>query len=245
MKISVIIPTLNEETVLPATLDRTLSLPFDEVIVVDGGSRDRTPAVVSAFQSRSSSVAADEPAGAAPRAPRLLFISAPAGRGTQMNAGADRSRGEILLFLHADTRLPPDAHDAIVHALTETDCVGGRFDVRFDPDAGWGWVISRMMNLRSRLTGIATGDQAMFVRRAVFERLGGFAGIPIMEDIEFSRRLKHVGRTAALHQTVTTSYRRWRRNGPLRTIVLMWGLRFLYWAGINPRRLHSLYGPIR
>ncbi len=117
--------------------------------------------------------------------------------------------------------------------------------MRFEPDAGWGWVISRMMNVRSRLTGIVTGDQAIFVRRTVFERLRGFSEIPIMEDIDFSRRLIRVGRIAALRPPVITSYRRWRTRGPLRTILLMWGLRWLYWIGISPHRLMRKYAHVR
>lgn len=162
-----------------------------------------------------------------------------------MNEGANASRGEILLFLHADTRLPNEAPRIIESALANPAVVGGRFDVRFDTRSGWGRIISTLMNWRSRTSGIATGDQAIFVRRYIFEQLGGFADIPLMEDIDFSRRLKGVGLLAAPHQTVTTSFRRWEQQGPLRTILLMWTLRFLYWAGVTPRRLAHLYQTVR
>lgn len=129
--------------------------------------------------------------------------------------------------------------------LADRRMVGGRFDVRFDQPSMWGTIISKMMNWRSRLTGIATGDQALFVRRPIFEQMGGFADMPLMEDIEFSRRLKQKGTTAAFTATVTTSFRRWEQHGPLRTILLMWTLRFLYWIGIGPHRLARLYATVR
>jgi rSAM/selenodomain-associated transferase 2 len=162
-----------------------------------------------------------------------------------MNEGAKASHGEILLFLHADTKLPDDAKTMIEKALASHRTVGGWFDVRFDRPSTWGTVISRMMNWRSRLSGIATGDQALFVRRHIFEQIGGFADVPLMEDIDFSGRLKRTGTTAALAATVTTSFRRWERHGPLRTILLMWTLRFLYWIGVSPHRLKNYYGTIR
>ena len=172
-------------------------------------------------------------------------MTAPGGRARQMNEGAKASGGEILLFLHADTQLPDDANAMIRTTLTDQRMVGGRFDVRFDPPSKWGTIISRMMNWRSRLSGIATGDQALFVRRPVFEQMGGFADMPLMEDIDFSRRLKRKGATAALTATVTTSFRRWERHGPLRTILLMWALRFLYWIGISPSHLLEWYKAVR
>ena len=162
-----------------------------------------------------------------------------------MNDGAKASRGEILLFLHADTKLPDDAKTMIEEALTDHQTVGGWFNVRFDRPSTWGTVISRMMNWRSRLSGIATGDQALFVRRHIFEQMGGFTDMPLMEDIDFSGRLKRTGTTAALTATVTTSFRRWERDGPLRTILLMWALRFLYWIGVSPSHLAQWYKVIR
>ena len=122
---------------------------------------------------------------------------------------------------------------------------GGRFDVRFDRPSIWGTLISRLMNWRSKVSGIATGDQALFVRRHLFEQIGGFADMPLMEDIDFSRGLKRKGVTAALTPTVATSFRRWERQGPLRTILLMWTLRFLYWIGVRAQTLRRWYGLVR
>ena len=235
MPISVIIPTLNEELTIMATLAHTAALGFDELIVVDGGSLDQTPVLVESYRRRTQS-----PAQSAVR-----LVTAPCGRARQMNKGAKASGGEILLFLHADTQLPGDAKTMIDTTLADQRMVGGRFDVRFDRPSTWGSIISRMMNWRSRLSGIATGDQALFVRRPVFEQMGGFADMPLMEDIDFSRRLKRKGATAALTATVTTSFRRWERHGPLRTILLMWALRFLYWIGISPSHLVEWYKAVR
>ncbi len=162
-----------------------------------------------------------------------------------MNAGASHSQAEVLLFLHADTHLPDTSRHAIEEALGDPACVGGRFDVRFEHDAGPAWLIARLISLRSRWSGIATGDQAIFVRREVFARLGGFADLPIMEDVDFTRRLKRAGLVAPLRARVVTSYRRWERCGAFRTIILMWTLRFLYWWGIHPDRLHHFYTAVR
>jgi rSAM/selenodomain-associated transferase 2 len=160
-----------------------------------------------------------------------------------MNAGAARARGEVLVFLHADTELPAKALLAIEAALDDPQVVGGRFDVRLDGSCVLLRLVAALMNARSRLTGIATGDQAIFVRRCIFDSLGGYADIPLMEDVEFSRRLKRAGRTASLRLTVTTSARKWERDGLLRTIFLMWSLRLLYWLGVPPPRLHRWYYP--
>ncbi len=235
MPISIIIPTLNEERTIMATLAHTAALGFDELIVVDGGSLDQTPVLVESYRRRTQS----------PAQSPVRLVTAPGGRARQMNEGAKASRGEILLFLHADTQLPGDAKTIIDTTLADQRMVGGRFDVRFDRPSMWGTIISRMMNWRSRLSGIATGDQALFVRRPVFEQMGGFADMPLMEDIDFSRRLKRKGATAALTATVTTSFRRWERHGPLRTILLMWALRFLYWIGISPSHLLEWYKAVR
>jgi rSAM/selenodomain-associated transferase 2 len=230
--ITVVIPALNEERMLPVTLARVAGLGFDEIIIVDGGSTDRTPEIVRSFT---------------PPIPALgvTLLTAPAGRARQMNVGASGSRSDVFLFLHADTFLPHDARAAIERALGDRACVGGRFDVRFEPTGVLSGVIGRLMNWRSRWTGIATGDQALFVRRSAFEQLSGFTDIPIMEDIDFARRLKRIGRVAALRSQVITSYRRWDASGPLRTVVLMWILRFLYWVGISPHKISHLYGAIR
>ena len=246
MTITVVIPTLNEEAVLPRTLSQAASLGFDELIVVDGGSHDRTREIVQAFASAPAislqrSILSPQSSALSP----VSLLTAPPGRANQMNAGAAASEGTVLLFLHADTSLPSDARQAVERALEDPACVGGRFDVRFERDSGPGWLISRMMNLRSRWTGIATGDQAIFVRRSLFEQLGGYSDLPVMEDVDFSRRLKRTGRLSALRSKVITSYRRWDTRGPLRTILLMWVLRSLYWIGISPHRLRHLYGSVR
>ena len=230
MTISVIIPTLNEHLVLEKTLIHTAALDLGELLVVDGGSTDITVPTAQDFCAKT---------------PDTQLITALRGRAHQMNAGAKASRGDVLLFLHADTQLPVGAGRIIESALSDRTVVGGRFDVRFDSSSAWSRIISSFMNRRSRLTGISTGDQALFVRRQVFERLGGFAEIPLMEDIDFSRRLKRAGRIAALRHTVTTSFRRWETQGPLRTILLMWTLRFLYWSGVSPHRLQDFYATVR
>jgi rSAM/selenodomain-associated transferase 2 len=192
-----------------------------EVIVVDGGSRDRTAEFARSLADH--------------------VIRAPRSRAAQMNAGAAIARGEVLLFLHADTRLPGDADRLVADVLARYARVWGRFDVRI---AGPGplAIVAAMMNLRSRITGIATGDQAIFVTRAAFEAAGGFPNIPLMEDIALSRRLRHVGRPLCLRARVTTSGRRWERHGIVRTTILMWRLRLAYFFGAEPAALARRYG---
>jgi rSAM/selenodomain-associated transferase 2 len=221
--LSIVIPALNEA----ANLERLLpelarTCPEAEVIVADGGSADGTADVVRRF-------------------PSVTLIVAERGRARQMNAGATLATGQVLLFLHADTRLPPGAQRAVLEALRAPGVVGGRFDARFDSPRPIFRLIATMMNVRSRLSGISTGDQAIFVWRRVFESLRGYADIPLMEDVEFSRRLKRQGRLTCLGLRVTTSARKWEREGAWRTIFLMWALRFLYSAGVQPVRLHSWY----
>ena len=235
MTISVIIPTLNEERTVMATLAHTAALGFDELIVVDGGSTDKTPSLVNSYRLSAQSSALSP----------VQWITSPPGRARQMNEGAKAGRGETLLFLHADTQLPDDAKAIIDTTLADRRIVGGRFDVQFDRPSMRGTIISKMMNWRSKLSGLATGDQALFVRRSIFEQMGGFADMPLMEDIEFSRRLKRKGATAALTATVTTSFRRWEQQGPLRTILRMWALRFLYWVGVSPHTLSRWYELVR
>ncbi len=230
MTISVIIPTLNEEKRLEQTLASLATSNFLDIIIVDGGSTDTTVSIADAFRTGN---------------PNCHVLTGSAGRARQMNQGAKSGRGETFLFLHADTLLPPHAHLIIESALTDTRILGGRFDVRFDAPSVWGNVVSRLMNWRSRLSGIATGDQAIFVRRHAFEQLGGFPDIPLMEDIDFSRKLKRLGPTVALRQTVTTSFRRWKQQGALKTILLMWTLRFLYWVRVSPHRLTRFYRAVR
>lgn len=221
--LSIVIPTLNEAAAIGRLLpDLAQMCPEAEAIVVDGGSTDGTQELVRRF-------------------PRARLIEASRGRARQMNAGAWTAGGSTILFLHADTVLPPDALHAIAEALRDPDVVGGRFDVRFDNPRTIFALIATMMNFRSRLTGICTGDQALFVRRQTFDELEGYPDIPLMEDVELSRRLKRRGRMACLRLRVTTSARKWEREGAIRTIALMWTLRFLYWAGVKPARLHRWY----
>jgi rSAM/selenodomain-associated transferase 2 len=225
MRISVVIPVLNEERTIEAALAALRRLHPDEVIVVDGGSTDRTREICAASDVRA--------------------LSAPRGRANQMNVGVRAATGDVLLFLHADTRLPDSALDDIRAALRHPACVGGRFDVRLD---GGGWllaVIGALISLRSRLTGIATGDQAIFVRREIFEKLGGYPEIPLMEDIAFTRALKRAGKLACLKSRVVTSARRWQNEGVWRTIVKMWALKSLYLFGVSPARLKRYYGDAR
>lgn len=214
MTLSIIVPVLNEALVLPALLERLLPLSRHgcEVLFVDGGSVD-------------GSVAMIECAG-------FKVVHAPSGRARQMNAGAACAIGEALLFLHADTQLPQGAFDCVNQSLASGLHSWGRFDVCI---TGHHWmlrVVGHMMNLRSRWTGIATGDQAMFVSRTVFDAVGGFPDQPLMEDIELSKRLRCLSRPACITRCVTTSGRRWETRGVWHTIFLMWRLRWDYWRGV-------------
>jgi len=219
--VGVILPVLNEAGTLAATLDRLREQSPDEIIVVDGGSIDATRDVVR-------------------RHPALHLIEAERGRAAQMNAGAAATRSDILLFLHADARLPPQALSHVRVAI-QVGYLWGRFDVRLDGTRPAYRVIERFMNLRSALTGIATGDQAIFVRRDIFQQLGGFAPISLMEDIELSARLRRKQPPARIRTPVLASVRRWERRGIVRTVLLMWGLRLLYWFGVSPARLARWY----
>jgi rSAM/selenodomain-associated transferase 2 len=217
------VPTLNEAQGIAAALSalRPLRESGVEVVVVDGGSDD------------------DTVTRAVPLADRVIV--APRGRGSQMNAGAAIARGEVLLFLHADTALPDGAATLIAETLCGGRC-WGRFDVRIDGRSHWLPAVAMLMNRRSRLTGIATGDQAMFVARAAFASVGGFPDIPLMEDVELSRRLLARSRPACIARPVTTSGRRWERHGVWRTILRMWRLRLRYFFGADPIRLAREYG---
>lgn len=226
MKLSVIVPMLNEESAIGAAL-RALreGAPDAELIVVDGGSTDLSR----------------ERAGGGCD----LLIEAPRGRARQLNAGAGRAGGDALAFVHADTIVPPSFARDIENALSDPGTVGGRFDIRLDQPGAVYRMIGALISLRSRLSRTATGDQAIFVRRELFERLGGFPMIELCEDVEFSWRLKRAGRIACLRSRVSTSARRWQRRGVIRTIVTMWAIRLLCLAGVSPARLRSYYPDAR
>jgi rSAM/selenodomain-associated transferase 2 len=224
LTLSIIMPVLDEAPLIGEALQALA--PFRgrgvEVIIVDGGSRDRTVEL------------------ARPHADQV--ISSPRGRAAQMNAGAAIARGDVLLFLHADTRLP-DGADAIVHEGFESSGRSwGRFNVTIEGPSPLLTIVAGAINLRSRLTGIATGDQAMFVTRAAFQNVGGFPDIALMEDVALSRALKHVSAPLCLTAHVTTSGRRWEKNGIWRTILLMWRLRLAYVLGAEPATLARRYG---
>jgi rSAM/selenodomain-associated transferase 2 len=223
--VSVIIPALNEEKIIGPVLVDSIARRPHEVIVVDGGSRDRTREI-------------SEQMGA------VVITGAP-GRARQMNRGAEQATGDILLFLHADTRLPPGAFPDIIAALADPRYLGGRFDVELDGDHWLLKIVGAMINHRSRITKVGTGDQAIFVRREVFARMGGFPEIPLMEDIAFSRALKRLGGIACLRSRVRTSARRWETEGVWRTVIKMWTLKLLYFAGVSPVTLKRFYADAR
>ena len=220
--LSIVVPALDEAAGIEATLQALTPLRARgaEVIVVDGGSRDSTALL------------------AKPLADQVLH--SPRGRARQMNAGAAAARGDVLLFLHADTRLP-EAADAVLHEAVAQGARWGRFDVRIDGRSPMLRVVAWLMNQRSRWTGITTGDQGLFVQRALFQCIGGFPDQPLMEDIEISRRLRALARPRCLRQRVVTSGRRWDTHGAWRTIFLMWRLRWLYWRGVPPQVLAEAY----
>ncbi|MGH6665261.1 MAG: TIGR04283 family arsenosugar biosynthesis glycosyltransferase [Pseudolabrys sp.] len=222
MMLSIIMPVLDEAAGIQAALAALSRFRARgvEVIVVDGGSRDGTPDIARPFADR--------------------VIVAPRGRAAQMNAGAAVASGDVLLFLHADTRLPDNVDRLVLDGLANSRRTWGRFDVRFD-GGGLG-LIALMMNWRSRLTGIATGDQALFVTRAAFKRTGEFPAIALMEDVALSAKLKRIGRPLALHACVTTSARRWHKHGTLRTVLLMWRLRLAFFLGADPAKLARAFG---
>ena len=224
MKFSIIIPALNEADGIETLLGSLAPLRARgaEVIVVDGGSVDGT-----AERVRASGAAA---------------LAAPRGRGSQMNAGAAAASGEVLIFLHADTRLPPGADHLIDAGLSQPGSIWGLFDVRIAGGHPRLRIVSRTMNMRLRLTGIATGDQAIFVRRDAFLAVGGYPDIPLMEDIALSRALKRRSPPVCLATKVLTSGRRWEARGPVRTILAMWRLRLAFWLGADPQKLALAYG---
>ena len=222
MRLSIVMPVLDEAAEIDAALAALVPLRADgqQLIVVDGGSRDGT---LARCGGRAD-----------------VVLRAPRGRASQMNAGAAQAQGDVLLFLHADTRLPGDAGVAIERAIS-ADVQWGRFDVTITGRSLMFPVIAALMNLRSRRTGIATGDQAIFVRRDLFERIGGYADLPLMEDIDLCKRLRACSAPACLRQRVSTSGRRWERHGVWRTIILMWRLRWRYWRGEPAEALARAY----
>lgn len=221
--LSVILPVLNEAQGIRAVLEplQALRALGHELILVDGGSEDGTTALVPDLVDRR--------------------LQAPRGRALQMRAGAEQARGEWLWFLHGDTRVNAAAVAALLRTVEDPEACWGRFDVRL---AGQAWpfrVIERCMNLRSRLSGIATGDQALFMRRDLYQRLGGWPRIPIMEDVAMSRSLRALARPRCLREPVQTSSRRWERHGILATVWLMWRLRLAFALGADPARLAHQY----
>jgi rSAM/selenodomain-associated transferase 2 len=225
IKISIIIPVLNEGGIIVSTLQSLQSMRKrgHEVIVVDGGSCD------------------DSALLALPYSDQVLVT--PRGRARQMNEGAAIATGDIFLFLHADTVLPGKGDQLIETALRRSRRGWGRFDVRLSGAHPLFRVIEFLMNWRSRLSGIATGDQALFVRRELFEKVGGFPPIDLMEDIALSKKLKKYGKPVCLWHKVMTSSRRWEEEGIVRTVVLMWCLRAVYFFGADPKRIVKFYYP--
>ena len=223
-RVSVIIPTLNEAGCIAATLASLGALRGrgHELIVVDGGSRDATVSLARELADR--------------------VVCSAAGRAEQMNAGAGAATGDVFLFLHADTRLPGNADSLVLQGLADAAADWGRFDVRIAGAHPLLRVVETMMNWRSRVTRICTGDQCIFVRREAFEAVGGYPRQELMEDIAISARLRRLSSPACLREPCLTSARRWESGGVLRTIVMMWWLRLQYALGAPPARLARAYG---
>lgn len=229
-RVSVIIPLYCESGNLNALINHLVPRgDIDELVIVDA-SRDQ--ASIDAWKAVWPKL--EDASG------DLFIVSAVVkGRAVQMNQGAELASGDVLLFLHGDTRLP--ATD-LRRLLAKAETAGwGRFDVCFESSEFWARVVAFMMNLRSRLTGIATGDQAIFIGSRLWQQVGGFAQLPLMEDIEICKRLVRAASPLCLRQTVKTSARRWQNNGVVRTVILMWLLRFFYWLGVSPQRLAQWY----
>lgn len=223
--VAVIVPILNEGERLPQLLKMLEAIQADEVVLVDGGSSDGSDLLLAAS--------------------KFKWIRSEPGRAVQMNSGATCCQSDVLIFLHADTELERAGLERLREVMQRPDVAGGRFDVRLSGSHPAFRMIEWLINVRSRLSKISTGDQCQFVRRDVFEQLGGFPEQPLMEDVEFSSRLKRAGRIACLRDKVTTSSRRWEQHGILRTILLMWKLRLYYWLGITPERLAAIYRDAR
>lgn len=222
LKLSVVVPVLNEEVNLSrlSSCLRSVVEQGHEVIIVDGGSTDNTLTI--AYEITDT------------------VIISKKGRALQMNSGASIASGEVILFLHADTFLPENVAEIISEACVD-ESFWGRFDVRLSNNKYVYRLIECMMNLRSSLTSIVTGDQAIFIEKNLFDRIGGFPEIALMEDIEISRRLKKISRPVRLRTRVITSSRRWERDGVFATVFLMWKLRLYYFFGVSPEKLHQMY----
>lgn len=223
MRLSVVVPVLNEAKRVRACLDRLQPLRArgHELIVVDGGSGDGTPALAHGLAD--------------------CVLQSPRGRALQMNAGAAQANGDVLLFLHADTRLPDDALRQLDAVWVAGADLWGRFDVRIEGRHAMLAVVACMMNLRSRLTRVCTGDQCLFAATPLFRRAGGYPAIALMEDVALSKRLRRYAPMTALPGPVVTSGRRWEKHGVWRTIMLMWWLRLRYFLGDSPQRLSRTY----
>lgn len=227
-KISIIVPVLNEKETLRRTLEPLEKFPKAEVVIVDGGSTDGTVALLQAWLNR-------------PSPQERVVLYGDRGRARQMNAGAKRATGEIFLFLHADCLLPEGAIDAIAEAVASPAAAGGAFRFRVDSERVFLNVVEKLANLRSRFLQLPYGDQGIFVRREVFERLGGYADLPLMEDVDFVLRLKKAGEIVLLAKEITTSPRRWLREGIYYTSLRNLFLLTLYLGGVSPRRLARWY----
>jgi rSAM/selenodomain-associated transferase 2 len=227
MRFSIIMPVLNEEAVLEnqlASLSRQCSHYDCELLIVDGGSIDRTISIAERYGR---------------------IVTAPRGRAVQMNAGAAAASGDVLIFLHADTQLPEDAFDAIKQALRSRQVVGGAFRLCFNCDSWPYRLVAFTTNVRSRMRTLFTGDQAYFIRAESFRAIGGYPEQPLMEDLEIITRLRTLGKVVLLPQYVTTSARRHKKLGLLRSVLFMWYLRTLYKFGVSPATLQRMYLDLR
>jgi len=219
--VAIVVPVFNERSLIDDLIVCLQDVGADEIVFVDGGSSDGTQEILHASG--------------------MQWQQAKPCRALQMNAGAAQCVSDVLLFLHADTSVYSCHISAVKKAMRDGESVAGRFDVSLTGTHPMFRVIERMINLRSRLSRISTGDQVMFVRRRIFEQIDGFPEQELMEDVEISKRLKRLGQIACLRQEVETSSRRWEETGIFRTILLMWQLRFRYWLGADPADLKRLY----
>jgi len=226
LRIAVIVPVLDEEAFLTQHIAQFKALQKHAVVMFcDGGSGDKTCSLLQQYN--------------------ISYCCSPRGRAGQMNTGSRACDSDIILFIHADTIIDAAHIQAIQEAMRIPSVVGGRFDVHLSGNPRAFRIIEYMINLRSRLTGVSTGDQCQFVRRRVFEAMGGFPDQALMEDVEFSKRLKRLGKIACLRDKVMTSSRRWEQMGIGKTVMLMWKMRLLYWLGASPESLSEMYRNVR